>query len=210
MFVVGGIFRYFAPRGSRLGSRAECACVPASAQGQRHLVLRLLSLRRHLHDPGVKPRHRTHKVLCTFWNGSPEKWISIIADPANNAVIFKSHSGASFSVTASSPEKFYFLRGSPIIIAIKRASGGLFAFVSVGGTQTVGPIALTGITANSPSEIKFGDHNKENVQPMLWYGGRIDESTALSDSSILASFQSLSMFYQKLLLTPPGPPPEEA
>jgi hypothetical protein len=42
--------------------------------------------------------------------------------------------------------------------------------------------------------------------PMLWYGGQIDETTALSDGSIESSFQTLGLLYELDVRTPPGTP----
>jgi hypothetical protein len=44
-----------------------------------------------------------------------------------------------------------------------------------------------------PKEIRFGDKDMTNVEPMHWYGGSIEETTRLDEMKVIASLQNLDM-----------------
>lgn len=145
-------------------------------------------------------------VLFTLYQSS-NAWVSVSADAANNRLSFRVKAGTSDTtvhVTAPSPYLFYFLRGSPILVAIKCVDGNLFAFASVGGTPVAGPVEIFTSTTLEPDQLRFGDTELLNLQPMLWYGGRIDDDAGLSDTTVRTSLRELGMLYELDVRVPPG------
>ncbi len=73
-----------------------------------------------------------------------------------------------------------------------------------GGTRSS---TVTGISRANvrPSQVRFGDRDMQNVAPMYWYGGRINESTALDEATLISNQHTLDMIFQKQYPTPPVP-----
>ena len=90
----------------------------------------------------------------------------------------------------------YFLRGSPILFGITRSGNVYSMYASVAGTEFfVGSATLTGVDIK-PTEIRFGNEMMDNAEGMEWFGGKVDEATALTQSQVLASLRSLDFFPQ--------------
>ncbi|HEX2838942.1 MAG TPA: hypothetical protein VHN77_12540 [Phycisphaerales bacterium] len=89
-------------------------------------------------------------------------------------------------------DKFFFLRGSPILLAVTKSGSNYTFFASVGGTEvSVRAETLSGVSV-SPSKVKFGNSAGVHPESMYWYGGKVDVNTAESSTSVSESLHTLS------------------
>lgn len=89
-------------------------------------------------------------------------------------------------------DEFFFLRGSPILLAVTKSGSNYTFFASVGGTEVaVRAETLSGVSV-SPSKVKFGNAAGVHPESMYWYGGNVDTSSAESCSNVSLSLHTLS------------------
>jgi hypothetical protein len=142
-------------------------------------------------------------VMCTLYE-SEDLWIEVVADVNNDAVLFRFPNSISVTVKppSTSPERFFFGRATPILLAVSRSSEGgvgtYTCFASVGPSSVfMDSIQISdgdfGII--SPVEIRLGDRELLSPEPMLWYGGSVHKDGALPDGDVIDSFRSLGMLY---------------
>lgn|GEM_PF-5145281 len=142
-------------------------------------------------------------VMCTLYD-SEDLWIEVVADVDNDAVVFRFPNSHSVTVKPppTSPERFFFSRATPVLLAVSRSSEGGVAtytcFASVGPSS----VFLDSVQISdgdfgiiSPVEIRLGDRELLTPEPMLWYGGAVHEDEALADGDVIDSFRSLGMLY---------------
>jgi hypothetical protein len=146
-------------------------------------------------------RPTTPLIIATLWENE-DSFIEIEAVPALRAIRFHATTPGigPVSVIAPAPEAFFFLRGSPVLLAVAcstTASGVEYRFsVSVGGAQVgaasgFAPAGPTTIPVR-PVQVRYANFDFSSVAPMLWYGGRVNDSTAESFEELAESLQSLS------------------
>lgn len=145
-----------------------------------------------------------NKVLCTLFE-SATKWISVTHEV--DSLVLRFTGGESVSVKAGEFQSFQALRGSPILFAVscaKSGSQGKYRLsASVGGTEVFSTYAIS-LPLVRPTQIRFGDANNQSVEAMLWYGGRIHNDVARTESQMATALANLDMLFQKSEPLPPG------
>jgi hypothetical protein len=148
-------------------------------------------------------RRPMDKVLCTL-RDEAGGWLRVRTDMAGSRLGFTlSFQGRLALLLAPAPQVFCFQRGSPVFIGIKRRGQEYTYFASVGGTL----VARAQVASSQdlrPTRLCFGDEFAARPEPMLWYGGMIDQAAAWSDADIEASMRSLSFLNPRKLILPPG------
>ncbi len=144
----------------------------------------------------------TRRVLCTF-RESDTAWVRVEAVPTADKVRLRWHDGTTLDIASNDAKQILsYLRGSPVLFALSRSGEFYKFYASVGGT-TVFAAETWDAPAVAPASICFGDKNKQNVEPMNWYGGSIDIG-ALTDSQVNTSLRELGLIFAKTVYGPPG------
>lgn len=147
-------------------------------------------------------RRPLDKVLCTLRDASG--WLRVRTDASGGRIGFTlSFQNALTLLLAPPPQQLCFLRGSPIFIAIKRRGLEYTFFLSVGGTNIAKAVAISSLNLR-PTHLCFGDEFAARPEPMLWYGGMIDEARAWADADVEAALRNLSFLNPRKLILPPG------
>jgi hypothetical protein len=106
-------------------------------------------------------------------------------------------------VAAASPEQFLLLRGSPVLIGVSCSVATGFAVytlaVSAAGATVATAIVTSTVPASSPllavikpTQVLYSSEDASLVAPMLWYGGRVDDSTATNAADLATSLHTLN------------------
>lgn len=145
-----------------------------------------------------------NKVLCTLFE-SATSWLTMTHE--GGKVYLRTSSSQFIGVEAGNYQSFEPLRGSPVLLAVsctKTSSVAKYRFsVSIGGSE-VFSAQLSEAQFVKPTEIRFGDHNKENIEAMLWYAGRIHDNEARTEAQMAQALINLEMIVAGSIPIPPG------
>lgn len=136
--------------------------------------------------------------LCTLW-GDAKNYISLVADTVGGRLIARVVRSGEVAGTLTSSSLFW-LRGSEVLVSLADDGGGVRMTLSVAGLPVEEAAADQAASPTVPPQrVMFGDASGQSgdgvvirVSPMEWFGGRIDEDTALNAAARRDLLTSLS------------------
>jgi hypothetical protein len=141
------------------------------------------------------------RVLCSFTQDGVGS-ITAHMDVENHRIIFRvpGHSGDVYVYPDSDHgEDFYFTRGSAIFLGVTcsyySGSPHYTCYASVGHASVQHSDTVTSTTALQPNRIYFCGADGTPPEAMLWWGGRTNETTALTSDQVVSSWSGLSLLF---------------
>src|ERR1051325_4356593 len=135
--------------------------------------------------------------ICPLWESST-KYIEVTLLPSTREVEFRFVRGATTLTETlafdTDPFNAAFLRQSPVLLGLARASSEYRCTVSVSGSKVEDDTWSTPPLVQ-PTEIRFSNNGRSAPTPMLWFAGKVDESPPFTISDLTSSLQPLGMFF---------------
>lgn len=138
----------------------------------------------------------TPLTLCTLFQDA-DNHLQVLAEPESRSLKIVQTRGGTAATYPLKPrgdftqrERFCFLRGSPVLLSVSQLGDKLSVNASVGGSM-IATCDLPNVGVR-PSRVVLGNHKGARPAAMLWYGGRVDAFTGMTNVEASSSLASLS------------------